>query len=482
MKSISALIILISVLFLSACVKDKTKVPFNDGDYPANIANILVSKCATSGCHNTASKDGAAGIDFSTWSKMMEGGRAGATVIPFFHKQSTTFLFTNTYDDLGAKVIPTMPYNGTPLSHEEIITLRDWIDAGAPDKNGFVKFSDNPQRHKIYITNQACQLVAVVDAESKLVMRYIQVGTAGQAGSTHRVMVSADGSFWCVCAIGGTVIQKFSTADDKLISETFIGTGSWNTFALSHDGTKAFVVDFNGNVAAVDLANSIQTCAATGFAYPHGSALSIDEKFLYITGNKGNVIYKIDTSTFCTDYTEISVDGNAPLAQHSGTSPDIHDILFSPDHSKYFITCENTNEVRVMNAANDSLLAIIPVGVFPQEMAFSTSTPYLFVTCMEDVSTFPGNRGSVYVIDYNTLSVVKSLNTGWQPHGVAVDDVNKLVYVANRNYASGGPAPHHSTDCAGRNGYLKLIDLNTLQLVSNFNTELSVDPYSAAYR
>lgn len=41
---------------------------------------------------------------------------------------------------------------------------------------------------------------------------------------------------------------------------------------------------------------------------------------------------------------------------------------------------------------------------------------------------------------------------------------NKLVYVANRNAVADGPAPHHSTECGGRNGYVTTIDLNTSQL------------------
>lgn len=482
MKPISLSIILFYLFFISACVKDKTKNAIDEGGYPANIASIMVTKCATAGCHNTASKSGAAGLDFSTWEKAMQGGTGGAAIIPFYHKQSTVFLFCNTYDDLGAKVAPTMPYNATPLSHDEVITLRDWIDNGAPNKDGFVKFSDNPQRHKVYITNQACQLVAVMDAESKLAMRYVEVGTTGQAGSTHRVMVSPDGSFWCVCSLGGNVVKKYSAVNESFLGQVTIGAGNWNTMAISKDGTIVYVVDqANGKVAAVDLVNYtlISGAPAEGFNTPHGSALSADEKFLYVTGQTGNFIYKIDTATFFSDMQQISVDGNPPVAS---SSLDIHDILFSPDKSKYFLTCQKSNEVRVMNAANDSLLAAIPVGTFPQEMAFSTSTPYLFVTCMEDVTTFAPNRGSVYVIDYNNFSVVKSLNTGWQPHGVAVDDVNKVAYVANRNATTGGPSPHHTTDCGGRNGYLTLIDLNTLNMVTGFKTELSVDPYSCAYR
>ena len=466
-------------LFLSACARDKIKKASTSG-YPDNIAEIVDNKCSTAGCHNTQSKTGAAGLDMSNWDKAMEGGNGGAVIIPFYHKQSTVFLFCNTDSTLGARVIPTMPYNQPPLSREEVITLRDWIDNGAPNKDGFVKFSDNPQRHKIYITNQGCDLVAVVDAESKLVMRYIPVGGTSGPEAPHRINVSPDGSFWCVSFIGGSLFQKFSASTDELLGQVDIGSGSWNSFVINQDGTKAYCIDWSGigKVAEIDLVNYTYTYLVTDISSPHGSALSADEKYLYITGQKGNCFYKMDLSN-PLDYIQISVDGNPPLA--TSPSRDVHDIIFSPDKSKYFLTCDRSNEVRVMNASNDSLLVVIQVGLKPQELAVSTTTPYLFITCMED-NTFAQGTGSVSVIDYNTLTEVKKLFTGWQPHGIAVDDEKKLVYVANRNTNTGGPAPHHTTDCGGRNGYFTLIDLNTLEMVPSFKTELSPDPYSVAYR
>jgi DNA-binding beta-propeller fold protein YncE len=101
---------------------------------------------------------------------------------------------------------------------------------------------------------------------------------------------------------------------------------------------------------------------------------------------------------------------------------------------------------------------------------------------MEDTGTYPGNRGSVAVINWMTGSLITTVNSGYQPHGITVDDDRKLVVVANRNNTVGGPAPHHSTSCAGRNGYFTLIDMNTNTLVPSSKTELIVDPYSAAYR
>ena len=52
--------------------------------------------------------------------------------------------------------------------------------------------------------------------------------------------------------------------------------------------------------------------------------------------------------------------------------------------------------------------------------------------------------------------------------------------ISNRNVNPGGPAPHHVSECGGRNGFVKFIDLNTLEFIPDYRPELSVDPYSVA--
>jgi DNA-binding beta-propeller fold protein YncE len=168
-----------------------------------------------------------------------------------------------------------------------------------------------------------------------------------------------------------------------------------------------------------------------------------------------------------------------------------HDIRFSPDGTKYFVTCQSqfniSPEVRVFQSSNDSLLAAIPVGPMPSEISVSSSTPYLFVTCMEDTIHFAGKRGSVAMINYDDYSV-SFIYTGHQPHGIEVDEDKKLVYVINRNASSDGPAPHHTGECAGRNGNVSFIDLNTRTMVMAKNgtsikkVEIAVDPYSVAVK
>ncbi len=486
MKLKRSLLLLVFAWLLStfSCTWDKLE---NIGYqcYPDEVGEIIINTCAVSGCHNAQSKDAAGGLNLSSWEALFAGGRNNIAVVPYRPDQSIMLFFTNTDSTLGPTLEPTMPFEREPLTNAQVATLRNWILQGAPDCEGFVKFSDNPGRAKAYVCNQGCDLVTVLDLESKLIMRYIDVGATASTESPHNIRISPDGQYWYVCFTGGAMFQKFRTSDDSFAGEVSIGIGNWNTFAITSDSKRAFVVNWqaDGSIAVVDLESMTLLQKYQGSAllqWSHGSALKNDST-LYVTASIGNFFYKIDVSDLANpEFEEITLQPG--VAPSTVPKNDPHEIAFSPDQSEYIVTCQRTNEVRFFNAANDSLIAVVPTGVYPQEISFSNSTDYVFVSCMEDNVTFPGTTGSVSVIDYKTHSFVKAVNAGFQPHGIVADDESKQVFVANRNANPGGPAPHHATSCAGRNGYLTIIDMNTLDLVPGYRTELSVDPYFVAVR
>lgn len=459
-----------AVNFVS-CKYDKAEMPepVVETNFPADVDAIIKNKCSTAGCHNTISKNAAAGLDLSTWEKLFEGGRGGAAVIPYRPDFSLIIYYTN-HDSLlpYLQLLPTMPVNGAKLTISELNILKNWVEKGAPDKNGFVKFSDNPMRKKFYAGCQGCDEIAVFDASSMITMRYVHAGNSPIIEAPHMVKVAPNNQFYCTSFIAGNYFQKFSTINDTLLGQVDIGFGSWNTFAISSDSKNAYVVDFNsGIISFVDLENMTKQNWNFGFSAPHGSALNITDDTLYVTAQLGSNIWKIPVNDI-SNYSSINFTGG----NHR-----FHEIHFSPDGSKYFLTAQNTNLILAVSTINDSLLASIPVGVFPQEMGVSQTHPYLFVSCTDDLVTFPGKTGSIYIINYNTMQVVGTVHTGHQPHGIAVDDYNNRVYISNRNVTTGGPAPHHSSVCGGKNGYMTAIDMITLQLVPNFKAEVSVDPY-----
>jgi YVTN family beta-propeller protein len=471
-------ILLFAGLFLSDCKKDKALANF--GGYPNEVGKIMTLKCAVSGCHNSASYLASAGLDLSTWDAMFRGSSTGSSVIPFRSDFSSLCYFINSYPDLGNINYPTMPYNASQLSREEVLTIKNWINDGAPDLNGNVKWADNPQRRKIYVTNQGCDVVTVIDAETQLPMRFITVGKDPNSIEVpHMVRVSPDGQYWYVVFVNANVLQKYRCSDDVLVGEANLGLYfDWNALTISNDGTRAYCVSWvsNGHIASVDLTQMKTITNYGGYFFPHGVVLNETNDTLYVTGQTGNYLMKIDTSLATTQ--TITLNGLPPSA---ASSLDPHEVILSKDKKDLYITCQGSNEVRVYNIASNTITQVIPVGTYPVEMALSESKNKLYVTCEEDVTSFPGTHGTVSEILLGGTYPERRIAVGSVPHGIAVDDVSGLLYVASRNILSSGPPPHHSSVCAGRNGYVSLVDINSFTLKGK-HCEISVDPYGAAIR
>ncbi len=465
-----------------------------ESNYPDNIANIIVSRCATAGCHNAASYKNASGLRLDTWDKLFDGSSHGAVVIPYDIANSSFLYYINTDPSLGIVGSPRMPYingdphNDAPLTRDEYITIRDWVAAGAPDKNGNIPFASNPDtRQKIYLTQQGCDLLSVIDAERKVIMRNIHIGKDAVIEVPHCVRVSKDGMYAYVSFTNGLYVQKIDTRTDQIVGDVKLSEPSdaaqWNVLHISDDGKHLIVSDLaRGALKIVNTQTmSIDFDFGYGaFAHPHGIESNPSFDTFFVTGQFGNTVYKI---TRTASPQSLSVDGQP--ANVSDQGPNLHEIMMTPDHSKYFLTCENSNEVRVMDAHGDTLVrnfAHLPTK--PQELALSHVQPYMFVTCMEaDPTPVANARGAVVVINYNTLEIVKIIyGDFYQPHGVTVDDDRQLIYIASANISTTGPAPHHVSECAGRNGWYSVYDLNTLAPVNNIRYETSVAPYSADVR
>lgn len=461
-------------------------LPNGNGNYPEDIAKIILTKCATTGCHNDASHTGSGGLNLTTWDKLFEGGNTGAAVIPYRPDFSTFCFYTNTDTSLGPTLIPTMPVNDNPLSNEEYITLRDWIAEGAPDAKGNIKFADNPSRSKIYVTNQLCDVVTVFDTETLLQMRYITVGNKTAEEFPRTIKVSPDGKHWYVSFFAtADVVQKFSAVDDRLIGEIKLGAGSWTSFVITQDSKYGFFVDNNspGKIAYANLETMrlLATYIFDGkFRYPYGIALNESLNTIYVGNATGNYIYKVDiTDRMHPVVKELILDSSTELQYHSTLNP--HELI-TDNEGNCMIACAGTNEIRVIDMKTDKVTNVIDIGASPAHMSYSSIKKKLFVTCPQDEQSFPGNRGSVVVIDMNTYTVHKKINSGYQPFGIAVDDTKRIAAVVNANLSPDGNEPHHSTNCGGRNGNVTFIDLQTLELIPGLRSEVAVYPYGAAIR
>ncbi|MES2568189.1 MAG: hypothetical protein V4565_15050 [Bacteroidota bacterium] len=464
-------------IFTTACTKDSAPQTF--GDYPTEVGKIFTYKCSTAGCHNDQSNEATDGLNLTSYSTLFLGSNNGSPVIPFRSDFSSLLSYVNTYSDLGPISSPRMPLNGAALSREEVQTIKNWINDGAPDINGNIMWADSPNRKKYYVLNQGCDVVTVFDAATKLPIRYITVGNnSNVAESPHMIRVSPDGKYWYVIFVANNILQKFRTSDDSFVSQVALGSvQNWNTMVISNDSKKAYCVSWQSSsrLAIVNLETMtlINNVGGGNFSDAHGVALNNTNDTIYITRQTGNYIYKIDTAL--NGFIEVALDGSGIPNQTSSLDP--HEILFSEDGSRYFVTCQKSNEVKVIGTAGDIFIQSISTGQYPLEIIKSTSRNKLYVSCQDQPGASLNSKGCITVIDMSTY-LANNYSVGYQPHGLAVDESNGILIVASRNISVNGPTPHHTGLC-GRNGFINYFKISTMELLTK-KTEVASDPYSVS--
>jgi WD40 repeat protein len=241
---------------------------------------------------------------------------------------------------------------------------------------------------------------------------------------------------------------------------------------ITKDSKRAYCVSWTalGAVATLDLVNNKLLRYTPGFKFPHGICLSKDEKKVYIAAQTGNYISEIDSSFDVSTINEYALDGGLV---NTATSLDPHDMALSPNGAQLIVTCQKTNEVIVFDLQTHQPVKRISTPVYPQEIIYSPRFSAFYVACSGDGTTT--ETGAVLKIDELGYAS-QNAKLGAQPHGLAVDEKTGILYLVSRNISSNGPLPHHTSQCAGRNGFVSLVDPVTLKLTGE-KFEMSVDPY-----
>ncbi|RYZ51771.1 MAG: hypothetical protein EOP49_11005 [Sphingobacteriales bacterium] len=483
----SILFLFITFILICSCkhTAKESPVPVKPDNYPPAISKIITTRCATAGCHNAASYQiSGGGLLLDTWEHLFDGGNSGAAIVPFSPECSPLLYFTNSFEDLGP--VPDgnmkMPLNSSPLTREEYLTLRNWVIQGAPDKSGQIAFSGNADtRQKIYVAHQGCDYVTVIDAEKNVIMRCVPVGKEVTIESAYSLKVAPSGlayiSFWA-----SQYILAMDTRTDSITDAINIGYPNSNILFTPPTGNELLMTNLFSNSLLRLNTGSKQVAASYGsnsFVSPHGIAANNSFDTFFVTEQYGNIVHKVAETGWTK---KISINGQPPSTSPGGPNP--YNLIMSPDKSRYFVSCAGTNEVRVLDAYSDTLIAVIPVGLTPQEIAVSRTKPYLFVSCVDEPSSLPVFKGAVYIINYDTYEVVATITDRYyMPHALAVDDTHQKLFVFSRNIDPQGPVPHHnSATCNGRNGYYSVYDFQNMQPANNKRYEVTIDPFAADAR
>ncbi len=100
------------------------------------------------------------------------------------------------------------------------------------------------------------------------------------------------------------------------------------------------------------------------------------------------------------------------------------ELLFSPDGSRLYVLCQQSDEVRVLNATTYAPMKTIAVGHVPRGFSLSANGSRLFVANSWD--------DTVSVIDTQLLEVVATWPVRAEPSSVVEDRAGKYLFVADR--------------------------------------------------
>jgi YVTN family beta-propeller protein len=100
------------------------------------------------------------------------------------------------------------------------------------------------------------------------------------------------------------------------------------------------------------------------------------------------------------------------------------EVLLSSDGARLYVLCQQSEEVRVLDAATYAVIKTIAVGKVSRGFSLSPDGARLFVTNSWD--------DTLSVIDTRTLAVTATWPVGAEPSSVVEDRAGKRLFVANR--------------------------------------------------
>jgi YVTN family beta-propeller protein len=228
--------------------------------------------------------------------------------------------------------------------------------------------------------------------------------------------------------------------------------------ALSDDGNKIYVtLNRNNSLAEVELKSKKISEIPVGVA-PY-DVLIFSQSKAYVTNwggrrtAEGESVYKtsgtpalVDPKTGVASSGTVSVVDLVSKKEIKSIETGLHpcSMAFSPDKSKLYVACSNSDIISVINTTTDEVIEKVsvhpdestPFGSSPNDLVVSPDGKYLYVA--------NGTDNAICVISTETSKVEGYIPTGWYPGAVLTDKAGKMLYVANvkgigsRNPKTGG--------------------------------------------
>ncbi|MCY3629717.1 MAG: YncE family protein [Bacteroidota bacterium] len=356
------------------------------------------------------------GLSLESWDGIMAGSDHGELVVPYDPDGSLLIrLATDLSDEDSLSV------HAAELSDEDILTVRSWIERGAPNDEGHIAYSD--ASNLLYACVQGAAKVAVIDMDANVVIRTIDLQELGftENSRPHHVAVEPDGSAFYVSLIGDDAVLKFNRNNELIDQIAFERPGM---LVVSPTDSLLFV---GRSMKAVNPPQRIGIVERNGmeieeldvfFSRPHALATNPTGMFVYVASLAQNDMAVVNVAT-----------EQIFLRRLQGDPHTLVQFAVSPDGRSLVVGGQLTGEFLFFDLSADPFMPVpdgsIKVGMAPWHPVFSPDGNYVWF------GNKMGNRATV--VDVAERAVAATVEGLAEPHGAAISPNGRNVYISNNN-------------------------------------------------
>lgn len=389
------------------------------------------------------------GLSLASWDALMAGSDQGAVVVPYAPESS---LLIRLATDLPAD--HALRPAADAITDAELALVREWIAAGAPNDAGEIAFADD-EGPRLYVANQGEATVSVIDMESHLVIRQIDLQELGfgPMAKPHHIAVEPDGSHWYLSLIGENRVLKFDRQNELVAQGEFEVPGM---MALDPSGDLLFVGRSMSAVNPPQRVGVIQRetmeVDEIGVLYPRPHALTLDPagRYAFSASLAENRMATIDTDSYDVELT--SLGGETQTFVQFAVSPTEPLMVAGGQVSGQMIFFDITDP------SAPQMTDTLAVPSQPWHPIFSRDGRFVYT----------GNKkaNAVTVVDVDAREIEKVIEHEAisEPHGSAIRPDGRYVYISNNN-RTGDYAPRYPFGEAAETGVVTVIDTETNEVV-----------------
>lgn len=190
--------------------------------------------------------------------------------------------------------------------------------------------------------------------------------------------------------------------------------------ALTPDGRVAYVSNAGANTVSVidvTMRHELTRLSDDAWRFPHGMEVTPDGRYLWLAVTRSNAVWVLERNP--EELAEHRVVRVIPTGQELS-----HMVHFSPDALRAYVPNIGSNTLTVIDVASMEIIRQVEVGPGPEGVAVHPLDGTLYVANQDD--------GTLFILDPETFELRHRLQLGNTPVRIAFTHDGQYAFVSNR--------------------------------------------------